>query len=184
MLLFVAMALAEPPPVVAGDYEVSTLVPSEGADPVDFALHMHHEAMATGETCYTVKRGFGFGPVPEGEGPHRPAEVTMTETITCTQGGLGTYHASAVLVFAASWSGEGQTVLTVPGGTVTTRMTKVQTPRDVGAPALWVGQRFSHIVPPGELTFDAKALRRGRRPELTLTWEGTTYQLEPVEDRR
>jgi hypothetical protein len=184
LVLLAGLALAEPPPVIAGDYTVAQIRPQMADEMQDFSVYMHHQAMATGDKCYTVERVFGFGDVPEGEGPHRPSTVSVHETITCTRGGLGTYHTTATLELPATWEGDGNTVLKLPAGTAVARITRLRRPRDVAAPAMWVGDEVRFELPASEMQFDAPSVRKGQLPELHMLWKNDVYTLSPREQGR
>jgi len=187
LLLSAAPALAEMPAVIAGDHMVKTVELPVSDGPDDFATWVHREAMASGDECYTIERRYDFGPKPAGEGPHRPSSVAITETITCTKGGLGTYHASATLELEASWSGQGKSKLVLPRADMTLQLTRLRMPKDVGAPAQWVSPEVEWSVKGGELAFEVPEEVRGRRgkgPTLVFQQGSRKYGLVPVEAKR
>ena len=183
-----ATAIAADPPevpaVIAGTFVVQTvkLPVSDGHE--DFARWMHREAMATGDDCYTVERTYDFGPAPKGEGPHRPPRVAVTETITCTKGGLGTYHASATLEVEAEWSGPGKNTLKMPGAKSTINLTRLRLPRDVGAPAQWAAEPVDWVLKPTEMVFVAHDGRHRDPVTLRGTVGNRVYGLAPRGEQR
>lgn len=181
VVLMASLALAEAPAVLAGRYEVDRVQLRGERETQDFTTYMQHQAMASGDACHTLERHYDFGVAPEGQEAWRPSRVTVHETVTCTRGGLGTYHLDASLEMPARWTGEGLEVMVLDGGTVIGRVTRLERPRDVGVPALWVGERQVHAIEPAEMTFEGAAGRRRGRPSLRATLDGEVFLLNPVE---
>lgn len=180
--LLVGWALAAPP-VVQGDYSVTRVQPPGEKQPQNFQTFMHHQAMASGDSCHTIERHYDFGVAPEGAEAWRPARVTVAETITCTRGGIGTYHLASSLELPARWEGEAQEVLVLDGGTVIGRVTRLERPRDVGVPALWVGEEHVYTVEPLRMILEAGAGRRNGLPSLRARIGDAVYLMDPAQAR-
>ena len=171
---------AELPEALSGKWRVTTvkLPVSDGHE--DFATWMHREAMASGDECYTIERVYDFGKAPGAEGPHRPGLVSITETITCTKGGLGTYHASATLELEATWSGPKKSTLALPGAEMELNLTRLRLPRGVRAPAQWSAPEMVWAVKASELKLRAEQAWRRAPMQLFGQVGNREFGFEPV----
>lgn len=170
------VAWAEPPADVHGRYDVMSM--SEGgAELVPFAEKMRRRALAMGQDCFISRRSYDFGPVAEGQ---RPSRVAITEQITCKKGGLGTYHAEAILEVEASWTDGDPAELQVGGGTVWLAMTRLQKPRDVGVPAQWAAPEYRWVLEPSTYQLTAEKVWGRKVAPILLTDGAATYTLQAV----